>query len=255
VLDNEAPKAYLNAIESHNIDWELVPPHNHRRNVAEKGTQTIKGHIIANFMGVDDAFPMKEWHRLLPQIEMTANMLRPSNIRPTISAHSYMHGIHDYNRMPLGPLGCATQCFAGPDQRKSFGAHSIDSFYIGTSPDHYRCQKVFLPETRSERVTDTIVFKHKRITCPQVSTADAITMAAANLTEAIKSNMPKNLTNLDMKELERLVKIFEEAAKKVGENDARQPRVTSPRVQSLHIKMQQLRGWTRSPNSMTNHRC
>jgi hypothetical protein len=58
--------------------------------------------------------------------------------------------------------------------------------------------------------------------------------------------MPKNLTNLDMKELEQLAKIFEEAAKKVGENDARQPRVPSPRVQggtarrSLHIKMQQL---------------
>jgi hypothetical protein len=29
MLDNEAPKAYLEAIESHGIEWQLVPPHNH----------------------------------------------------------------------------------------------------------------------------------------------------------------------------------------------------------------------------------
>jgi hypothetical protein len=30
---------------------------------------------------------------LLPQIELTLNMLRPANVRQTISAHSYVHGI------------------------------------------------------------------------------------------------------------------------------------------------------------------
>ena len=136
LLDNEAPKDYLNVIEKRNIEWELVPPHNHL-NVAEKGIQTAKGHIIANILGCDPTFPVREWHRLLPQIELTLNMLRPSNVRPTISAHTYIYGIHDYNRTPIAPLGCATQCFVGPEQRESFGAHSTDSWYIGTSMDHY----------------------------------------------------------------------------------------------------------------------
>jgi hypothetical protein len=91
MLDNEAPRAYLDTIEEQGLEWELVPPHNHRRNVAERAIQTAKGHIIANVMGCDPTFPLKEWHRILPQIEMTLNMLRASNVRPMISAHAYVY--------------------------------------------------------------------------------------------------------------------------------------------------------------------
>lgn len=107
----------------------------------------------------------------------------------------------------------------------------MDSWYIGTSPNHYRCQQVFVKETKAVRTTDTIVFMHKRITCPQVLAADAITKAAHNLTETIKNDMPTKLNNVSMEELTRLAKIFEEAAKKVNETEARQPRVSTPRVQ------------------------
>jgi hypothetical protein len=59
--------------------------------VAEKAIQTAKGHIIANIMGCDETFPMREWHKLLPQIELTMNMLRASNVRPNITAQNYVH--------------------------------------------------------------------------------------------------------------------------------------------------------------------
>ena len=98
MLDNEAPRAYLDTIEEQGLEWELIPPHNHRRNVAERAIQTAKGHIIANVMGCDPTFPLKEWHRILPQIEMTLNMLRASNVRPMISAHTYVYRQHDYKR-------------------------------------------------------------------------------------------------------------------------------------------------------------
>lgn len=130
MLDNEAPEKYLQVIEEEGIEWELVPPNNHQRNVAERGIQTAKGHIIANMLGCDESFPMREWHRLLPQIELTLNMLRASNVRPNVSAHTDVYGVHDYNRMPLGPLGCATQCFVSPEERRRFGAHAVDSWYL-----------------------------------------------------------------------------------------------------------------------------
>jgi hypothetical protein len=228
-LNNEAPRAYLDTIEEQGLEWELVPPHNHRRNVAEQAIQIAKGHIIANIMGCDPTFPLKEWHRILPQIEMTLNMLRASNVRPMISAHAYVYGQHDYNGMPLAPLGCATQCFAANSQRLTFGAHSMDSWYIGTSDEHCRCQKVFMKETKAERTTDTVIFHHKRITCPTVSAADAIVEAAAKLNQTIQENMKESLTTLGMNELDRLAKIFQEAAQKVSENDARQPRVPRKR--------------------------
>jgi hypothetical protein len=234
MLDNEAPKAYSEAIESYGIEWELVPPHNHRRNVAEKGIQTAKGHIIANLLGCDDTFPLREWHRLLPQIELTLNMLRASNVVPTVSAHLYFYGVHDYNRIPLAPLGCATQCFTGMEQRSSFGSHSCDSWYIGMSNKHYRCYKVFVQDTKEEGTTDTINFHHKRVTNPKVSAADAITVAANNLTETIQTNMQKDLTTLNMKELERLAQIFQEAATKVSEQNARQ-KICLPIIQSFWV--------------------
>jgi hypothetical protein len=95
MLDNEAPQAFLDMIEENGLDWELVPPHNHRRNVVERAIQMTNGHIIANVLGCDPSFPLKEWHQILPRIEMTLNMLRPSNVRPTVSAYTYVYGQHD----------------------------------------------------------------------------------------------------------------------------------------------------------------
>ncbi|KAL7505598.1 hypothetical protein ACHAXN_004225 [Cyclotella atomus] len=43
MLDNEAPRAYLDTIEEQGLERELVPPHNHRRNVAERAIQTARG--------------------------------------------------------------------------------------------------------------------------------------------------------------------------------------------------------------------
>lgn len=251
ILDNEAPDEYIKAIEQRGLTWEKVPPHNHRRNIAEKAIETAKGHIVANATGCDQNFPMREWPKLLPQIELTLNMLRPSNIRPTVSAHMYVHGIHDYNKMPLAPLGCATQCFVGPSQRRSFGAHSMDSWYIGTSKEHYRCHNVIVKETRAVRTTDTIVFRHKRVTNPSVSAADAIVTAATKLTESIQGNMKNDLQNADIHELERLSKIFQDAATKVSEINARSPRVDNtvppPRVQNNSTTQDQSRNTAIDP--------
>jgi hypothetical protein len=105
----------------------------------------------------------------------------------------------------------------------------MDSWYVGTSDEHYRCQKVFLKETKAERITDTIVFHHRRVTNPLVSSADAIVTAAANLNQTIQDNMKESLMNVDMNELDRLAKIFQEAAQKISETNARQPRVPTRR--------------------------
>ena len=47
ILDNEASADYKAAIKSNGLTYELVPPHDHRRNLAEKAIQTFKAHFIA----------------------------------------------------------------------------------------------------------------------------------------------------------------------------------------------------------------
>ena len=137
LLDNEAPKKYLNTIKNNGIEWELAPLHNHRQNLAEKAIQIGKAHIISNSVGCDPSFPLWEWHRLLPQMEMTVNMLCTANATPTISAHTYLNGLHDYNKEPLAPLGCVMQCNVVPDEQTSFGPQSLYVWYIITSTENY----------------------------------------------------------------------------------------------------------------------
>ena len=186
VLDNEAPAELKQAIRENNCRVELTPPDMHRRNIAERGMQTFKGHFKAILAGVSDDFPIREWDELIPQTVLTLNLLRQSNVAPNISAYAYHHGSFDYNRMPLAPMGCAVQFHIKPDRRKTWGEHSMDGWYLRTSPEHYRCHVVFVKKTQSKRVTDTVFFKHKYITQPEVKPADVIVKAYRDLRAALQ---------------------------------------------------------------------
>jgi hypothetical protein len=156
ILDNKASEAYKAEIKK-NCTIQLVPPRNHRRNLAEREIKTFKNHFKAIIAGVADNFPMNTWDKLL------LNLLQQSNIAPTVSAYQYIHGAFDYNIMPLAPMGCAVQIHKTSEKRGSWAADSIDGWYLRTSPKHYQCH---VKETRSERVSDTVHFKHKYITQP-----------------------------------------------------------------------------------------
>jgi hypothetical protein len=108
ILDNEASEAYT-AKNRKNCTIQLVPPDNHRQNLTERAIQTFKNHFKAVIAGVDDNFPMHLWDRLLSQTVLMLNLLRQSNVAPTVSAYQYVHGAFDYNKMPLAPMGCAVQ--------------------------------------------------------------------------------------------------------------------------------------------------
>jgi hypothetical protein len=125
ILDNEASEEYKRVIQK-NCKIQLVPPDNHRRNLAERAIQTFKNHFKAILAGVDDTFPMRLWDRLLPQAILTLNLLRQSNAVPTVSAYQYVHGNFDYNKMPLAPLGCAVQLHQSNTKQASWTENSIN---------------------------------------------------------------------------------------------------------------------------------
>jgi hypothetical protein len=185
ILDNEASLAFKTEIRK-NCTIQLVPPDNHRRNLAERAIQTFKNHFKAVIAGVDDTFPMHLWDRLLPQTILTLNLLRQSNVAPTVSAYQYVHGPFDYNKMPLAPMGCAVQIHERSERRGSWAMNSVDGWYLRTSDEHYRCHEVYVKHTRSTRISDTIHFKHKHITAPTLTPEDTIVKAIGDLTEALR---------------------------------------------------------------------
>jgi hypothetical protein len=76
ILDNEASSAYKQAITfTWKAQFQLVPPDMHCRNRAERAIRTFKDHFIAILAGVDPKFPPYLWELLLPQAELTLNLL------------------------------------------------------------------------------------------------------------------------------------------------------------------------------------
>ena len=82
--------------------------------------------------------------------------------------------------------------------------HSLDGWYLATSPKHYRVHNCYVKTTQAERLTDTIQFKHKNITNPTISPHDKIMHALANCKEALKGMMNGN-PDQQMEELMTIV--------------------------------------------------
>ena len=75
IMDNEASKAVQNYIKRQNVAWQLVEPHNHRVNAAERAIQTFKNHFIAGLATVDPKFPLQLWCYMLNHAEISLNRL------------------------------------------------------------------------------------------------------------------------------------------------------------------------------------
>ena len=95
----------------------------HRRNVAENSTQTFKGHFKSIICRVATDFPLKKWDTLLPQAELTCNLLHQANIAPNVSAQAYIKGPHDFNQMQLAPLGCVVQIHEKNQAKEGHGQY------------------------------------------------------------------------------------------------------------------------------------
>jgi len=120
ILDNEASSAYKEAIIfKWNATFQLVPPDMHRRNQAERAIRTFKDHFLASLAGVDAAFPPYLWDLLLPQAELTLNLLQQATLKPQISAWEFFQGPFDFNKTPSGPVGCWVLIHAKPATRCS----------------------------------------------------------------------------------------------------------------------------------------
>ncbi len=75
ILDNECSAEFKERIQLNNMQYQLVPPNDHRRNIAEKVIQVFKAHFISILCGADKAFPLHLWDRLLGQAEHTINIV------------------------------------------------------------------------------------------------------------------------------------------------------------------------------------
>jgi hypothetical protein len=156
VLDNEASADLKKGLKKYKLGYQLVPPHVHRRNAAERAIRTFKNRFLACLATCDPDFPVAEWDRLLFQAELTLNLLRSSRVNPKLSAYAYLNGNFDFNKTPLAPPGTKVVIHLKPDQRASWSYHGEEGWYVSPSMEHYRCVKCYIPTTARERDVDTL---------------------------------------------------------------------------------------------------
>jgi hypothetical protein len=135
-LDNEASAALKNFFTANDIVYQLVLPHCHRRNSAERAIRTFKEHFVAGLSSVDPSFPMHLWDRLLPQAEITLNLLRTSRLHPQLSAAAHYHGLVDYNKTAFAPPGCKIIAHEKPGKRRTWAPHGQHGYSLGTAMHH-----------------------------------------------------------------------------------------------------------------------
>jgi hypothetical protein len=136
-LDNKASTALKNFFTANDVEYQLVPPHCHRRNAAERAIQTFKEHFVAGLSSVDPTFPLHLWDILLPQAEITLNLLRTSRLHPQLSAAAHFHGLVDYNKTAFAPPGCKSIAHEKPGKRRTWAPYGQHGYSLGPAMYNY----------------------------------------------------------------------------------------------------------------------
>jgi hypothetical protein len=218
ILDNEATKLLVDYITSQGIDYQLAPPHVHRRNAAEHAISTYKDHFIAGLCSTDKDYLLELWDKLIPQSVITLNLLRCSRINPQLSAYAQVFGALDFNKTPLAPPGTRVLVHEKPIVRQSWDPRAIDAWYIGPAMKHYRCYRVWIWNTRNERVADTLAWFPTLVVMPTLSSLDLALAAAKDLVKALQHPFAGSplapTTDSQTAALKQLADIFQDCTKR-----------------------------------------
>ena len=105
ILDNESSEELRKAFKKYQVTFQLVLPHVHLQNAAERAIQPWKNHFLEGMATLNPNFPIQEWDRLLPQRDITLNLLQSSRRQPNISAYAATFGNFNFNLNPIAPPG------------------------------------------------------------------------------------------------------------------------------------------------------
>jgi hypothetical protein len=190
-LDNEASVVLKHYFTTNEVEYQLVPKNYHRRNAAERAIHTFKEHFVAGLSSVDPDFPLHLCNRLLPQAELTLNLLRKSRQHPQLSAAAHYHGMVDYKKTAFAHPGCKIIAPEKPAKRRTWSPHVQNGYSLGPAMNHYVCQNVYILSTASERIVDTLDFFPHNSPMPQLFSTDILIMVANDITNTLKNPHPE----------------------------------------------------------------
>jgi hypothetical protein len=173
-MDNQATKVIKAYLTTQRVSLQLVEPHNHHVNAAERAIQTFKNCFIGALGTTDADFPILLWKKLTSQVQDSINLLRRSRINPAVSAYEILEGP-------------TTIIFEDSDTRASWAPHGLDAWLLGPSKDHHRCHLYYVPKTKGYRVSGSAELFPQHCIAPLYSHETHVT----ELVEEIKTTIPR----------------------------------------------------------------
>ena len=122
-MDNEASTALKLTMMTKKINYQLVPPINHRAKNVRSAIIVFKKNFIAGLCSVEKDLHIQLWDRLLQQAKISLNLLRQSRTLPHISAYTHIFGEFDFNLTPSAPPGTRVVMHIRPNDRASWAPH------------------------------------------------------------------------------------------------------------------------------------
>jgi len=127
IIDNEFSNHLKAALAKKHIAHQLVPPYYHISNLSERAIQIFKNHLKAGLAIIDPEYPASEWDRLVPQIEVTLNLLKSTRLSPWLSVFAYILGQFD---LP----GTKVLAHLKPGQQSMWALHGEQRWTTGATP-------------------------------------------------------------------------------------------------------------------------
>ena len=90
----------------------------------------------------------------------------------------------------MAPPGTEVLIHDTPQQRRAWEFHGKEGWYIGMDPLHYQCYRIYILETRGERISKTVQFFSHNGAMPAMSSADADIYAATVLADVFANPAP-----------------------------------------------------------------
>ena len=92
ILYTEFSNALKILMREVNETFQLVLPHTHRRNSAERAIRTFKEPFISGLASTHKDFPLHLWCQLLPRASLTLNLLQKYRMNPKLSGYVQLNG-------------------------------------------------------------------------------------------------------------------------------------------------------------------
>lgn len=191
IMDNECSNDLKKSLAEESCSFQLVPPHVHRRNAAERAISTFKDQFVSILSAVNPAFPISAWDYLVHKAELTLNLLRNLRVNPTLTSF----GTYNYSATPIAPAGTKVLAHINPKLRQSWGFHREDTWYVGPSLNHYRCVQCYVPRTGGLINVDIVESFPHHIKFPEIKKENQLVQAAEDIV-SILQNPPASIPSL-----------------------------------------------------------